>query len=95
MSNPIQLKTPADQLLYEFDWYNELTTGVTLQTVVHSAPVPLIVLGQQLDAPNARSFVTIAGGAHGNIYIVSALATLSDGEQVSGEFTLRVVQPPN
>lgn len=94
MPNPIELKAPDATLLYEFDWTQELPEGVTLVSVVHSAPAPLQMLEEQTDAASGTSIMRIGGGAHGALYVVTALATLSDGEQVPAQFTMRVLQPP-
>jgi len=95
MPNPIELKDPGAELSYEFDWSAEQTTGVTLVSVTHSAPDPLVILTEYTDAPNWTSVVRIGGGVHGQLYVVSATAVLSSGDSIDGTFTLRVIEAAN
>lgn len=86
----IQLKRPDADLDYTFDWSDDIPDGVVLQSVDHTAPAPLAVELQQTDPDSKQSTVRISGGVHGGLYLVTALATLDDGEEVPGSFTLRV-----
>jgi len=90
MSGSIQLKTPGADLLYTFDWTADLPPEVSLDSVEHTVPPPLERVSQQTDAANGLSTVMIGGGEHGKLYLITALATLTDGEEVPGSFTLRV-----
>lgn len=86
----IQLKTPDADLVYTFDWSDDIPDGVLLQGVVHMVPAPLAIVLEQTDPVSKLSTVQISGGVHGKTYLVKALATLDEGEDVPGMFTLRV-----
>lgn len=92
MPNPIELKTPDADLIYEFDWTEQLASGVTVVSVAHSVPDPLILIKELTDTEAGQSLVEIAGGLHGGIYVITALATLSTQEKVPAQFTLRVLE---
>ena len=95
MASDVQLKTPGGSLTYEFEWQDQVPNGVTLLNVVHSAPPPLQIQQSEYDSVALISKVRISGGVHGALYVVTAIANLSTGEGVPGQFTLRVMQPPN
>ena len=86
----IQLKTPDADLVYTFDWSDDVPDGAQIQNVEHTVPDPLVRVLQQTDSTNKLSTVQISGGVHGKIYLVKALATLDEGEGIPGSFTLRV-----
>ena len=88
----IQLKTPGADLFYTFDWSADLGAGVTLQTVDHTVPAPFTKVSEQTDASTGLSTVRVAGGNHGDLAVISALATLSTNEKIPGAFTLRCAE---
>lgn len=90
MTAQIQLKTPDADLVYTFDWSDDIPDGVQLDSVVHLVPAPLEIELEQTDPATNRSTVQISGGVHGKTYLVKALATLTEGEDIPGMFTLRV-----
>jgi hypothetical protein len=93
MPSGIQIKTPQALLTFEFDWQLEVPDGVTLQDVTHFVPPDLIIVQEEVQQLALLSKVTIAGGKHGRLYVVTASALLSTGETPPGQFTLRVVDP--
>jgi hypothetical protein len=94
MPNPVELKEPAALLLYEFDWTDQFPTDGALVSVVHSAPAPLFIAAELTDTDTGHSLVEIGGGEHGGLYVVSAQATLTTGELIMGQFTMRVLNVP-
>jgi hypothetical protein len=89
--NSVQLKTTDADLVWTYNWSNDIPNGVTLLSVVNVMPSGLTVTSEQVDAANKLSTVQISGGTHGQRYYVKALATLSEGEDVPAGFVLRVL----
>lgn len=87
--NSIQLKTPGADLVFTYDWSDDIPDGVDLVSVVNTLPSDLTIETEQVDAANKQSTVKISGGLHGQRYYVEALATLSDGEEVPAGFIIR------
>jgi len=87
---PIQVGDPAAIADFQFLWSDEIPSGVTLQSVEHTAPDGTTLMGESTDANAGTSIARISGGTHGGIYTVKALATLSNGEKIPGSFTRRV-----
>lgn len=86
----IALLDPDDQALVTIDWSDVLTSGVTLSgSVLHIVPLPLTKTSESTDIGTNRSQVRIAGAVHGALYMVSAQATLSNGETINRQFPLR------
>jgi len=86
----VYLQRTEGSLRYTFDWEDDVPSGVTLESVEHTVPSPLTRVDQTTDSVAKTSSVQIAGGAHGGVYLIRALATLSNGERVDGETALRV-----
>ena len=90
----VQLKTPGANLIYTFDWNNDLSNDpagvVTLSgDVVHNVPAPYVLESQVTDLQNGLSTIQISGGVHGDIETITALAPLSTGEKIPGQVTIR------
>lgn len=88
--NSIQLKTPDADLVFTYNWSDDIPAGAALQSVQNTLPADLSLISAQIDTANKLSTVQIAGGVHGKTYLVKALATLDEGEDIPGMFTLRV-----
>ena len=93
MPYPIQVKTPDAVLVYEFDWADEVPAGASLLSVTHVVPSPAAMVANTFDAQAKTSTVAVGSGVHGGLYVISAEATLSTGETVPAQFTLRVIAP--
>jgi hypothetical protein len=79
------------KLDYTFDWADDIEAPITLVTVSHTVPSELSIDSEIVDTADNTSTVIIAGGVHGGTYLIKALAILSNGLQVPGEATLRVL----
>jgi hypothetical protein len=88
--NAVQLKSSDSDLIFTYDWSNDIPDGVSLVSVVNSLPDGLAITTEQTDSTGKQSTVQINGGAHGQRYLVRALATLSEGEDVPASFIIRV-----
>lgn len=78
---------PDGTRVFTPSWADELPTGVTLSSVVHTLPSPLVHLGES--NTTTTSSVRISGARHGQMYMVECEATLSNGETVNRGFPLR------
>lgn len=85
----IYVQRPDAHLKYTFDWSADIPEGISLVSVAHTVPSPLVIESEVTDVDALQSTVAIAGSMHGQTYLVTALATLSNGEQIPGEATLR------
>ncbi len=85
----IVLADPGDSMIITIDWSDVLATGVTLDTVVHTVPSPLVRVSQSTDTGTGQSQVRISGALHGAIYMIEAEATLSNTEVVNRQFPVR------
>lgn len=83
----IPLIGPDATTVFTPSWADELPVGVTLSSVVHTLPSPLIKGGESSTA--ATSSVRIGGARHGNTYLIQCAATLSNGETINRQFPLR------
>jgi hypothetical protein len=86
----LQTKRVAASLWFEFDWSAVLPSGVTLESVVHSVPSGLTLVDESYDTEESTSVVKVSGGSHGGLYPIRGIATLSNGDQVPEDITLRV-----
>lgn len=80
---------PSDSELYTFTW-DDLPAGVSLASVVHTPPSPLVKGTESTDTVAGTSTCVISGGVHGGWYVIDAVATLSNGRTRVGQFLLRV-----
>lgn len=90
----VQLKTPGANLIYTFDWNDDLSndpTGIVTLAgdVVHNVPTPFVLESEVTDLTAGLSTIQISGGSHGDIETISALAPLSTGEKIPGQVTIR------
>ncbi len=83
----VALIDPGDSDWFEIDWTDALPDGVTIISVVHSAPSPLTLVAESAISPS--SFVRLTGAEHGKTYLIEGEATLSDGRVVNRQFPLR------
>lgn len=77
MSEPLIID-PAESLPITFDFSDEITSGVTLSSVVFAGS-GLTLGAQSNDYPNARSTMVISGAQHGVRYSLEATGTFSNG----------------
>lgn len=93
--NDLQMFPVGSALAYTADFSAELPNGgVTVSSVAWSvepaeSPEVVTASGQSDDLANARSTISVSGVPHGATYILQAKATLSNGEQVAKDITLR------
>lgn len=79
---------PVDgELAYTFDFSDVVIAPTTVTAIAVSAPSPLTAFGQTDDLANKKTVVGLKGAAHGQRYVVQALATLSNGEKVPKDAT--------
>lgn len=83
----IPLIDPGDDATFQMDWSDALADGVTLSSVSHSVPAPLVKVTETTSSP--MSYVRVSGAQHGQTYLVEASATLSTGEVLNRQFPLR------
>jgi len=86
----IFLQRDDASLRYTFDWSADVPAGVTLSSAVHTVPSDLTLVTEDTDTLAQTSTIQMTGAHHGGIYLIKALALLSNGEQVPGEAILRV-----
>ena len=88
--NDLQLLPVNGQLAYTLDFSEEVPDTsplTTVQSIAFTADSPLTVGSQTDDLANARTTVIVAGAVHGAVYVVQALATLSNGEVIPKDVT--------
>ncbi len=78
---------PSDNALVTFDWTDVLPGSVTVASVVHTVPSPLVKGTESTSSPT--SSVKISGAVHGGMYMVEGQATLSNGEVINRQFPIR------
>ena len=78
------------KLDYTFDWSDDVEDPITLESVTHTVPDGLTLASETTNTSALTSTVFLTGGRHGGVYLVKALALLSNGVQVPGEATIRV-----
>jgi hypothetical protein len=83
----IALFDPSDDAYMSFDWSDSLGSGVTVSSVTHSVQLPLVKGAE--DSTSTTSAVKLSGAVHGGLYLVSAEATLSNGEVINRQFPIR------
>lgn len=75
---------------YTFDWADDISAPLTLDSVTHTVPDGLTLAGETTNASALTSTVFLTGGTHGRTYLIKALAVLSNGVKIPGEATVRV-----
>jgi hypothetical protein len=88
MSN-VLLFDPSDNATVEISWADVLPAGITLSSVTHAVPSPLVKGAESTDAPNSRSFVKVSGAVHGAVYMIEGQATLSNGDVINRQWPVR------
>ena len=83
----IPLIDSGDSTWFECDWTDSLPAGVTVSSVVHSVPSPLVKAAESTATP--LSYVRVSGAIHGQTYLIEASATLSNTEVLNRQFPLR------
>lgn len=83
------LLDPSDEALVTIDWADVLPASVTLSSVTHTAPSPLVLVSQATDIAQGRSQAKVRGATHGALYMLEAQATLSNGEIINRQFPAR------
>jgi hypothetical protein len=78
------------KLDYTFDWADDVSDPITLESVTHIVPGGMTLDSETTDTVGLSSTVFITGGEHGGTYLIKALALLSNGALVPGEATIRV-----
>ena len=79
------------RLDYTFDWSDDVSDPLTLESVTHTAPDGITIASETTNTVALTSTVFMTGGTHGHTYLIKALALLSNGAQVPGEATIRVL----
>ena len=85
----IAIKTPAETLHLRFDWNEALPDGVTLTSVAHTVPGGAVEESEDTNG-DGTSDLDISGGAHGALYQLTIVATLSDASTVTRSWPLRI-----
>lgn len=80
---------PDDSAVFLIDWSDALAEGVTIGSVTHILPEPLVKITESTNAVSGVSSVKISGALHGSTYLVQAQTTLSNGETLNRQFPLR------
>lgn len=86
-------------MVVTFDWTDAIPSTsplTTLVSVAHTAPsaspTTLTVAGQSTNVAAKTSAAKVSGGVHGELYLLEAAATLSNGEIVNRSAVLRCIQ---
>jgi hypothetical protein len=85
----VLLFDPSDNATIEISWSDVLPDGVTLSSVTHTVPSPLVKGTESTDTANAKSFVKVSGAVHPQVYQMEATATLSNGDTINRQWPLR------
>jgi hypothetical protein len=93
------LLDPEDTVVVTFEWDDAIPSTsplTTLVSVAHTAPsaspTTLILQGESTDVTAKTSAAKVSGGVHGETYLLTAAATLSNGEVVNRSAVLRCIQ---
>lgn len=93
------LLDPEDTVTITFDWTDAIPSTsplTTLVSVTHTAPSAsptyLTISGQSTNAAAKTSAAKVTGGVHGETYLLTAAALLSNGEVVNRSAVLRCIQ---
>jgi hypothetical protein len=89
MFSNVVIVDPADSAIVTFDWSDVLGLTISLAGVVHTVPAPLTKGAESTDVLNQTSAVKVSGAVHGGMYLVEAQATLSNGETINRQATVR------
>ena len=81
--NRIALVNPSDGIALTLDWELELDDGVTLDSVTHVLPAPLVFDAETTESAEGLSQVKLSGAKHGAMYQIAASARLSSGESIT------------
>lgn len=87
MPRLLLLRTGAS-LLHTFDFSDQVPATVTVSGVSFTG-VGLTLDNQSNDLPNNRATIRVSGAEHGKTYQLRGIATLSNGETVPDEATIR------
>lgn len=80
---------PGDNATIEISWLDVLPTGVTLASVVHTVPSPLIKGTESTNTTDSKSFVKVSGAVHGGLYQIEASATLSNSDVINRQWRVQ------
>ena len=88
------LVDPNDVAVIVFEWEDAIPATsplTTLTSVAHDISLPMSVDTETTDVTAKTSQAKVSGGIHGGTYLLSAEATLSNGEIISRSTTLRCI----
>jgi len=89
----LQLLPINGELLYTFDFTNEVPAAVTVTAIDYVVPVQLAQFADSDDLANKKGTIGLrkgTSGAHGQTLQVEAKATLSNNEKVPKYLTVRI-----
>jgi hypothetical protein len=87
--NGLQLIPVEGNFAYTIDYSADVAEGVTVSSIVWSVSPSLTLAGQVDALGSARSTIRVSGAEHGTCYLLQAIATLSSGEVIPKDITLR------
>lgn len=87
--NDLQAVAIGGKLRFTFGWSGELPEGHSLTAIDYLLPAPLASFADVDDLPNKQGTIGIEGALHGATYLVRAVATLSNQEQIAKNLTVR------
>ena len=98
MANDFHLLPVSGTLAYTWDFSDEVpstsplttVTAIDITTDTGTSPSAITIGTQTDDLGNARTTVLLSGTPHGGVYVVQAIATLSNGEEIPKDITLQV-----
>lgn len=97
MSADYQVLTVGAELLFTFDWTLEVPSTSPLTTISsvsyllpsNTSPQELVELSTSEDFANYMSSIELGGAVHGKTYQVRATCTLSNGEVIVKNLTIK------
>lgn len=85
----LQVLAVGGKVAFTADFTLEVPVGVTVSNIAFTIPPPLSSFAISPDLANKKSTVGLQGAVHGVTYQVRATATLSSGEDIVENVTVR------
>lgn len=72
---------PGGELLYTFDFTNEVPDGAAITGIDYEVPAPVEKYVDSDDLANKRGVIGLRGVPNGGPYLITAIATINNGEK--------------
>jgi hypothetical protein len=88
----VLLKKPGSKLIYTFDWSEDVPVGASVDHVDYTSQSNITFANAALDVASSLSSVEVIGGVHSDVAVIQADCTMTNGEVIPAQFTLRIAQ---